>query len=157
MKNFKLYAALLVGMLLMGHAHSKTIPCTPIEKSTCEITDKIVTDAPGKDYDFSSLKPGETADVPGYDRSGKKFMYRVTKTSNGIDVAVYTNSLKNIDPDTQIAFKGPNGEISSTTVGQVSAQRCGWICVLAHVFCVKIHLGPPGNTWEWDCDTTSQN
>ncbi len=157
MKNFKLYAALLFGILLMGQAHAKNNPCNLGEKSTCVIVETVINDSPGKDYDFSSLKPGETADIPGYDGNGKKFMYRVTKTSNGIDVAVYTNSLKNIDPSTEIAFKGPNGEISSTTVGQVSAQRCGWICVLAHVFCVKIHLGPPGNTWEWDCDTTSQN
>lgn len=157
MKNFKLFAAFLFGMLLLGQANANTNYCELSVETDCVFLDASSTAGPGKDYDFSSLKPGETADIPGYDNNGKQFMYRVTKTSNGIDVAVYSNSLKDVDPNTVIAFKGPNGEVTSTSLGEVTSQRCGWLCVLAHVFCVKVHIGPPGNTWEWDCDTTSQN
>jgi hypothetical protein len=155
MKNFKFQTALLLGLLFVGHTYAKTVSYNLCEESNGVIPIVAVLDDPGKDYDFSYLKPGETTDITGYDSNGKPFKYRVTRTSNGIDVAVYSNSIKDTDPNTAITFRGPKGVVSSTTLGEVSSQRCGWICVIAHVFCVKIHVGPPGNTWEWDCDTST--
>ncbi len=154
MKNFNFLATCLIAMFVMGATNAKSLDVDSSDQSEC-LTPFASPDNPGKDYDFSYLKPGETADISGYDSNGRTFKYRVTRTSGGIDVAVYSASIKNADPNTVVTFKGPNGVISSTTLGQVASQRCGWLCVLVHVFCVKVHIGPPGNTWEWDCDTST--
>jgi hypothetical protein len=155
MKNFNFLATFLIALFLMGYTNARSLTVDSFDRSECLKPCTSPVDNPGKDYDFSYLKPGETADVNGYDSNGKAFKYRVTRTSSGIDIAIYSNSIKNADPNTVVTFKGPKGVVSSTTLGQVGSQRCGWICVLAHVFCVKVHLGPPGNTWEWDCDTST--
>ncbi|MBT8262755.1 MAG: hypothetical protein KJO05_08035 [Bacteroidia bacterium] len=157
MKIFKLVTVVLLGTLLMGQTYGNEISNNPGDQTNCISPFSSVNDSPGKDYDFSYLKPGETADITGYGSAGKAFTYRITRTSNGIDVAIYSDTIRNVDPRTVITFKGPKGVTNTTTLGQISSQRCGWLCVIAHVFCVKIHLGPPGNTWEWDCDTTNED
>jgi Neuraminidase (sialidase) len=151
MKIFKLLTGFILGTLFMGQTYGNVISVSPNDQSSYISHLSSAIDSPGKDYDFSYLKPGETMDITGYDSNGKPFKYRVTRTSNGVDVAIYSDTIRNADPGTVITFKGPEGIISSTTLGQVSSQRCGSLCILAHFFCVKVHIGPPGNTWEWDC------
>ncbi|MCW5519927.1 hypothetical protein J1N09_08770 [Aureitalea sp. L0-47] len=159
MKNFRHFIPIVFGLLLMMSvraSNNTNIGCSPMCVEECS-SDPIVL-SPGKEYDFSYLKPGETAELAYEDDKGNPIRYRVTRTSGGLDVAVYTSSLQKADPNTVIAFKGPKGVVSSSTVGEIVSQRCGWLCVIAHVFCVKVHLGPPGNTWEWDCSgSTNEN
>lgn len=154
MKNFKLFVPIVFGLLIVLNirAGSPTDFNSDSVKITEPTTD-LVEITPGKDYDFSYLKPGETAELVYNDNDGNPIRYRITRTTSGIDIAVYRSSLEKADPDTAITFKGPRGVVSSTTVGEINSQRCGWLCIIAHVVCVKVHIGPPGNTWEWDCSS----
>jgi hypothetical protein len=159
MKKFRHFIPIVFGLLLMLNMQANN-PIKEYCDPPCvtEASPDLIVLIPGKEYDFSYLKPGETAELSYEDNKGNPIRYRVTRTSGGLDVAVYTSSLQDADPGTRITFKGPNGVVSSSTIGEIVSRRCGWLCVIAHVFCVKIHLGPPGNTWEWDCSgSTNEN
>ena len=152
MKKIRHFSPVVLGLLLMLNLQAMNHVETYSE-ALCieESAPDLIVLSPGKEYDFSYLKPGETAEVSYDDIKGNPIRYRITRTSSGLDVAVYMSSLQKADPSTNIVFKGPRGVVSSSTVGELVSNRCGSLCVLAHFFCVKVHLGPPGNTWEWDC------
>lgn len=157
-------SVVLIGMFWTGVTFAsicsaKTAPVEEISspESPCINYCTTSTEAIAKEYDFSYLKVGQFTEFNGYDSQGNEFIYRVTRVQKGIDVAVKSETLNNVDTNTVVVFRGPNGVVTSVRLGDVATQRCGWLCLLAHICCVKIHIGPPGNTWEWDCDCVNSN
>lgn len=160
MKTIRTCSALILGVLWFGVVGATANPVfenftdnkeCPGEKSSCEVTEER------KEFDFSDYAIGQYTEFAGYDARGNEFTYRVTRVHGGIDVAVKTRTISKVDRNTTIVFKGPKGVVKSVRLADQSSQRCGLICVLAHICCIKIHLGPPGNTWEWDCECTYSN
>jgi hypothetical protein len=158
MKTIQKMSVVLIGLFCAGFVHASAGSLEMVTAkdsfvtSACHVNALIKSNDLSKEYDFSKLSIGQFTEIIGYDSRGNQFTYRVTRVRSGIEIAVKTETLQHVDGSTTIVFKGPNGIVKTVRLGEIAGQRCGWLCVLAHVCCIKIHLGPPGNTWEWDCD-----
>ena len=158
MKTIKVISVFLIGILWVGVIQASAIegkfPAVTKYADGIHVSFALKIDPCKpiiKEYDFSTLTVGQFMEFPGYDPNGIEFTYRVTRVKNGIDVAVKSETLRNIDRNTTVIFRGSDGIIKTVVLGQLASQRCGWLCILAHVCCVQVHIGPPGNTWHWDC------
>ena len=111
-----------------------------------------VSPTTGADLDFSKLRPGTHAFIEMFDAKGSPYTFKVERQEN-LKLAVYadTSTLGNIEPNTTVAFKGKGKLYRSINLTELNSQRCGLWCIMAHICCIHVHLGPPGNTWEWSC------
>lgn len=106
----------------------------------------------GLDLDFSKLRPGTHAFLEMFDAKGTPYMLKAERKEN-LKIAIYadTSTLGNLDANTTINFIGKGKLYRSTNLTELNSQRCGLWCVLVHMCCIHVHIGPPGNTWEWSC------
>lgn len=148
MKNLIVF--ILLGVFIIACSNEPKVPLSLDIKNNQPTDPELRTQ--GMDYDFTNLSIGESISIEMYDNSGTPFIFVVTKTSdNEIDVAADVDSLNGIEENTTVSFRDREGNIKVVNLTDVKNNRCGWLCVIAHICCVKIHIGPPGNTWDWDC------
>jgi len=106
----------------------------------------------GVDLDFTRLTPGSYAFIEMYDEKGTAFTFKVERKENlKLAVSADTNTLDDIKSNTTINFMGKGKLFRSVNLTELSNRRCGLWCIIVHICCVHIHIGPPGNTWEWSC------
>ena len=111
-----------------------------------------VNQTTGVDLDFTKLRPGTYALIEMYDSHSRPFKFKVERKEDlKLAVSADTSTLTGITSDTTINFIGKGKLLRSVNLTELSNQRCGLFCILIHACCVHIHIGPPGNTWEWSC------
>lgn len=113
----------------------------------------IINPSSGINLDLSRLSLGQATFVEMRDAVGTPYTFRVKKTAdNKFAVAANPTELNDLQPNTTIRFVGKDGLVKAVNLTQLAQQqRCGVWCVLLHICCVHIHIGPPANTWEWSC------
>ena len=105
------------------------------------------------DLDFTRLNPGTHAFIEMFDTMGKPFIIKVEKLNNKkLEVSVNTASAGNLTANTSINFIGKDNVVRPVNLTEISNQRCGLWCVIAHICCVHVIVESGGTiTWKWSC------
>ncbi len=112
----------------------------------------VINPNAGTNLDLTRLGLGQSTYVEMRDAVGTPYTFRVKKLEdNRFAVAAKVEDLQDIQPNTTIRFVGKDGLLKAVNLSELSNQRCGVWCLVLHICCVHIHIGPPANTWEWSC------